>query len=287
MPLLTDRQERFIEEYLIDQNASAAAARAGYTARNMAAQGNELMNHPEIRERIRAAMQDYLAELRASAVALMKKRVAAAFFDPIRLLKNGWEPMPVEEMDEETRALVEVRMVMRKSGRVVYVKQPDREKALRALERLHEKMEWLREKEADRLWKAGLCMSLEEIEALDGGGVEGSENFEKPQEMLGRREGTKSGFPEKDMVLSGSEDGACEVAGLREPEIRGQSTKSPIRPGDIVVRPQFPAAVAGGSLFEKRGEPMVLSGWAAGAGALADEKSEKTGEMLGREAALA
>ncbi|HEY4371735.1 MAG TPA: terminase small subunit, partial [Burkholderiales bacterium] len=37
---LTDRQERFVLEYLNDQNASAAAARAGYTARNMAAQGS-------------------------------------------------------------------------------------------------------------------------------------------------------------------------------------------------------------------------------------------------------
>jgi len=43
---LTDRQERFVFEYLKDQNASAAAERAGYTAKNMASQGNELMNNP-------------------------------------------------------------------------------------------------------------------------------------------------------------------------------------------------------------------------------------------------
>jgi phage terminase small subunit len=185
MPTLTDRQERFIEEYLIDQNASAAAARAGYTARNMAAQGSELMNHPEIRERIRAAMRDVLAEIRASALDLMKKRVAAVYFDPIRLFRDGWEPMPVEEMDAETRALVEVRTVMRKSGPVTTVKQPDRDKALRALERFHEKLERLQEKEAERLWKAGLCLSLEEIEALDGGGVEAQENAEICQDLSG------------------------------------------------------------------------------------------------------
>ena len=37
---LTFRQERFVFEYLKDQNASAATARAGYTARNLASQGN-------------------------------------------------------------------------------------------------------------------------------------------------------------------------------------------------------------------------------------------------------
>ena len=53
---LTFRQERFVVEFLKDQNASAAAARAGYTAKNMASQGNELMRNPAVRERVRVEM---------------------------------------------------------------------------------------------------------------------------------------------------------------------------------------------------------------------------------------
>jgi phage terminase small subunit len=367
MPLLTDRQERFIEEYLIDQNASAAAARAGYTARNMAAQGSELMNHPEIRERIRAAMQDVLAEIRASALDLMKRRVAAVYFDPIRLFKAGWEPMPVEEMDAETRALVEVRTVMRKSGRVVYVKQPDRDKALRALERFHEKLERLQEKEAERLWKAGLCLSLEEIEALDGGGAEGEGISDKPHVLSGGGVEEGGNFSQKGMVLSGSGDGLdprlrgdapkevplghdkqwgvgvsrenCEddqvlsgwsvgangASSTPDPEIRGQSPTSlghdqQQGPGasrengendqvlsgkrsedglDSRLRGNAPKEVplghdSGGRRgrevmggWEKAEETMVLSGGAAGAGALVRGNPEKPKEMSGREAALA
>lgn len=69
---LTFRQERFVFEFLKDQNASAAAARAGYTARNMAAQGNELMNNPAIRERVRRE-EDLLAAARLGARQSVKK----------------------------------------------------------------------------------------------------------------------------------------------------------------------------------------------------------------------
>ena len=77
---LTDRQERFVLEYLKDHNAGAAAGRAGYTARNLAAQGCELMNNPAVRHRVRAGMQSLLAEMRCSALSLMRHRMRAAFF---------------------------------------------------------------------------------------------------------------------------------------------------------------------------------------------------------------
>jgi len=94
---LTFRQERFVFEYLKDQNASAAAARAGYTAKNMAAQGNELMSNPAVRDQVRLEMQSLLAEIRCSALDLMKQRMRAAFFDAGKLLK-GWEPIALEEL---------------------------------------------------------------------------------------------------------------------------------------------------------------------------------------------
>ncbi|MDB5805166.1 MAG: hypothetical protein JWN73_2488 [Betaproteobacteria bacterium] len=160
---LTSRQERFVFEYLKDQNASAAAARAGYTAKNMAAQGNELMSNPAVRERARLEMQSLLAEIRCSALELMKQRMRAAFFDPGKLLK-GWEPIRPEDLDEETRRAVEVSTVMRKSGPEIRVKQPDRHKALRALEKMHERLDVLNEKYYAQLERAGEIPSLEEIE---------------------------------------------------------------------------------------------------------------------------
>ena len=51
MPL-THRQWRFIHEYMIDQNASAAAVRAGYSAKSKGAQAAELMRNERVIEQI-------------------------------------------------------------------------------------------------------------------------------------------------------------------------------------------------------------------------------------------
>lgn len=55
-PALTAKQAAFVREYLIDLNASAAAARAGYSAKTAHAIGNENLSKPIIAEAIQAAM---------------------------------------------------------------------------------------------------------------------------------------------------------------------------------------------------------------------------------------
>jgi len=52
---LTDRQRRFVEEYLVDLNATQAAIRAGYSKRTAASQGERLLRHVEVAAAVRAA----------------------------------------------------------------------------------------------------------------------------------------------------------------------------------------------------------------------------------------
>ena len=52
---LTPKQERFIEEYMIDLNASAAAVRAGYSQKNADAIGSELLTKIHVADAIRQA----------------------------------------------------------------------------------------------------------------------------------------------------------------------------------------------------------------------------------------
>jgi phage terminase small subunit len=216
-PTLTFRQQRFVLEYLKDQNASAAAARAGYTAQNMASQGNELMKNPAIRERVREEMQSLLAEIRCSALELMQERMRAAFFRGDKLIGDNWEPIPLDQLDEDTRDGIEVSVVMRKSGPVVRVKQPDRDKALRALEKAHARLDQLNQRYWEKLEKEGQVQSLEEIEAMDGGGVQGpADDFsQKHQVLSGSGEPGQAGgfnFSEKHQVLSGSRDRSAMAA---------------------------------------------------------------------------
>lgn len=52
MRKLTPKQRRFVDEYLIDLNASAAAKRAGYSEKTAGQIGHELLKKPEIAEGI-------------------------------------------------------------------------------------------------------------------------------------------------------------------------------------------------------------------------------------------
>lgn len=52
---LTDKQKRFIEEYLIDLNATQAAIRAGYSEKTAYSIGEENLKKPEIKRAIEDA----------------------------------------------------------------------------------------------------------------------------------------------------------------------------------------------------------------------------------------
>lgn len=51
---MTDKQRRFIEEYCVDNNATKAAIRAGYSENSAYSMGHENLNKPEIAEAIDA-----------------------------------------------------------------------------------------------------------------------------------------------------------------------------------------------------------------------------------------
>ena len=53
---MTPKQQRFVEEYLVDLNATQAAIRAGYSERTAAQIGEENLRKPEIAEAVQAAM---------------------------------------------------------------------------------------------------------------------------------------------------------------------------------------------------------------------------------------
>jgi phage terminase small subunit len=52
---LTPKQERFVEEYLLDLNATQAAIRAGYSARTAYSQGQRLLKNAELQDAIAKA----------------------------------------------------------------------------------------------------------------------------------------------------------------------------------------------------------------------------------------
>jgi len=233
---LSDRQLRFVFEYLLDQNASAAAVRAGYSEKSRASQANELMNNEAVRERIRIELSSLLAEAGCSELQLILERKRAAFFRAVKMFKSGWEVLPLDEMEEETRRALEVSTVMGKSGPVIKLRQPDRHKALRALERVHERLEKINEAYYAKMEREGRCPSLEEIEAMDGGGVEAAAEIS-----------------EKSRVFSGFGQGTAPEGGLRANGAELMNLEKPTVFSGSVVDGGLP----GVKFLEK---PTVLSG---------------------------
>ncbi len=57
MPELTPKQQRFVEEYLVDLNATQAAIRAGYSEKTAYRTGADNLKKPQIAEEIDKAMK--------------------------------------------------------------------------------------------------------------------------------------------------------------------------------------------------------------------------------------
>jgi len=136
---LSDKQLRFVHEYLQDQNAAAAARRAGYSDSTRGSHAAALMKNPLIRARIDAEMADLFERLRINAFRLLQAQSRAAFCDPRKLFSADGTPVPLHELDEETAGALTVSYEDRPKGKVLRVKQSPRHLALAALENRYEK----------------------------------------------------------------------------------------------------------------------------------------------------
>jgi phage terminase small subunit len=76
---ITAKQRRFVEEYLVDLNATQAAIRAGYSARTAEQQGYQLLQHPSVAEAVRAAQAE-----RSGRVAVDADMVVAGLLTEAR-----------------------------------------------------------------------------------------------------------------------------------------------------------------------------------------------------------
>ena len=64
---LTPKQQRFVEEYLVDFNATRAAIRAGYSKKTAYSQGERLLRHAEVAAAVEAGKAELAKLTRISA----------------------------------------------------------------------------------------------------------------------------------------------------------------------------------------------------------------------------
>lgn len=101
---LTPKQERFVQEYLVDLNATAAAKRAGYSKKTAYSIGLENLKKPEIQNAIQEAMQKRQKRTEISQDKVLLECAKLAFFDIRKLFDENGKPLDITKLDDDTAA---------------------------------------------------------------------------------------------------------------------------------------------------------------------------------------
>lgn len=87
---LRPRQQRFVEEYLIDLDGKHAAIRAGYKARNANIWAYQLLHMPQVAQALKAAMAAREARTGITRARVLEEYARIAFADHREL--SDWGP---------------------------------------------------------------------------------------------------------------------------------------------------------------------------------------------------
>lgn len=126
MRKLTEKQARFVQEYLVDLNATKAATRAGYSTRTAGQMGHELLKKPEIKAAVESAQQKREKRTLITQDRVLQELSRIAFFDHRKLYNKDGSLKRLDRLDEETAAALASFEILETEGEAVA--GPDGEK---------------------------------------------------------------------------------------------------------------------------------------------------------------
>jgi phage terminase small subunit len=108
---LTDQQERFAREYVVDLNATQAAIRAGYSpgpdgSSVAQVQGSRLLSTAMVQARVQELHRPTLERSGVTAEAVIAELAAIAFSDVRRLVDQDGKMRPLADLDDATAASI-------------------------------------------------------------------------------------------------------------------------------------------------------------------------------------
>ena len=137
---LTPKQKRFVAEYLVDLNATAAAKRAGYSEKTACEQAARLLANVKVQDAVQSAMQEREKRTEITQDMVLRETAKLAFFDVRKMFDNNGKPLDISELDDATAAALvglNVQDVTDQDGDYVgYVKKYKMADKLKALELL-------------------------------------------------------------------------------------------------------------------------------------------------------
>lgn len=104
---LTDKQQRFCEEYLVDLNATQAAIRAGYSEKTAQEQGSQNLSKLMVRARIEALQKERSEKLSIDAEWVLRRLVSISDrcmqAEPVMVFSPADKAMVHKEDEEGNR----------------------------------------------------------------------------------------------------------------------------------------------------------------------------------------
>lgn len=103
---LTDKQEKFCQEYLIDLNATQSAIRAGYSNSTARSQGAENLTKPDIQARISELNKSRLEATGISQKRVLEEYAKIAFFDIREVFDVDGGLINVKQLDNQNAGAI-------------------------------------------------------------------------------------------------------------------------------------------------------------------------------------
>jgi phage terminase small subunit len=116
MPKLNAKQERFVQEYLIDLNATQAAIRAGYTKKNADQVSSRLIGKSQVAEAIAKGKEAMAKRNGITQDRVLQEYGRLAFADIRKLYKEDGSLKAPHELDDDTAAALSSIEVVEMGG---------------------------------------------------------------------------------------------------------------------------------------------------------------------------
>lgn len=103
---LTPKQERFVEEYLVDLNGTQAAIRAGYSPKTANEQASVMLAKPSIQEAVQAQRAKVSERTEIKQDSVVKELARLALSDVRKIFNADGSVKHPGELDDDTAAAV-------------------------------------------------------------------------------------------------------------------------------------------------------------------------------------
>jgi len=132
---LTEKQEAFVREYLIDLNATKAAERAGYSKKTAYSIGQENLKKPEIQTALKEAIENRQKRTEVTQDMVVEQLAKIAFSDLKDFVSWGEDGITLRSSEEVDGTILQSvsEMMLPKGGAKTEIKLNDKMKALELL----------------------------------------------------------------------------------------------------------------------------------------------------------